>query len=74
MSKAREISDGYKSLLKRKLGITESEQNEEVFRARREICNVCPSRNSYLDVCTLCGCPLAAKTRSILTECPIKLW
>tara|TARA_R110000822_G_scaffold227017_2_gene359713 strand:+ start:8820 stop:9041 length:222 start_codon:yes stop_codon:yes gene_type:complete len=73
MSKAKEISNGYKNLLLSKLGLS-SEENEKVFNARREICNSCASRDILLDRCKLCGCPLAAKTRSIVTECPIKLW
>jgi uncharacterized protein with PIN domain len=72
MSKAKEIADGYKNLLKSKLGLS-SEEEEKVFKARREICDAC-SFKSAMDRCLKCGCPLAAKTRSLISECPEKLW
>ena len=72
MSKAKEIASGYKNLLKSKLGLS-SEEEEKVFKARREICDAC-SFKSAMDRCLKCGCPLAAKTRSLISECPEKLW
>jgi len=72
MSRFQEIVNGYKNLVKSKLGIS-SEKDEEVFTARRTICNACPNKTNA-DTCGLCGCPLAAKTRSLITNCPDKKW
>tara|TARA_R110000803_G_scaffold129900_3_gene197295 strand:- start:329 stop:547 length:219 start_codon:yes stop_codon:yes gene_type:complete len=69
----REIANGYKNLIKSKLGVSD-EKDEEIFSARREICNACNYRKEKTDRCGLCGCPLAAKTRSLITKCPDKQW
>tara|TARA_R110002050_G_scaffold319_4_gene2026 strand:- start:354 stop:596 length:243 start_codon:yes stop_codon:yes gene_type:complete len=71
-SQAAQIADGFKNLFKSKLGLS-SELDEAVFEARREICNSCAEKTD-MDNCGLCGCPLATKTRSLITECPAKLW
>jgi len=77
MSKAQEISNGFKNLLKSKLGLTTSEE-EVLFAKRLEICKACPE--NYLDKelkvyrCALCGCLRAAKTKSIQSTCPDGLW
>lgn len=71
-NKAKEIANGYGNLLKSKLGLS-SEEDEKVFSARREICNACDHR-SALDRCLKCGCPLSAKTRSLITNCPEGNW
>lgn len=72
MSRFEEIVNGYSNLVKSKLGIS-SVRDEKIFKARREICNACPYKTK-LDRCGLCGCPLAAKTRSLTTKCPDKKW
>jgi hypothetical protein len=72
MGKLKEILDGYKNLAKYKLGLSD-EKDEEIFSARREICNACPKKTKN-DRCSMCGCPLVAKTRSLVTKCPNKLW
>lgn len=74
MAKGRfsEIVNGYKNLVKSKLGVS-SERDEEIFQARRTICNACPAKTKT-DRCAKCGCPLAAKTRSLLSNCPDDLW
>ena len=72
MYKAKEIADGYKNLIKSKLGLS-SEEEEKVFKARREICDACFFK-SAMDRCLKCGCPLSAKTRSLTSECPEELW
>lgn len=71
-NKALEIADGWKNLAKSKLGLS-SEEDEEIFKSRREICNACVNR-SALDRCILCGCPLIAKTKSLISECPSGIW
>ena len=70
--KVIDISNGWINLLKSKLGVS-SEEDEKIFKSRREICNACPSK-SALDRCLECGCPLAAKTRSLTSDCPLDLW
>ena len=72
VSRFNEIVDGYKNLVKSKLGLSD-EKDEEIFKARRTICNACPNITA-LDRCGICGCPLAAKTRSLKTNCPDKKW
>tara|TARA_B110000211_G_scaffold203780_1_gene236796 strand:+ start:240 stop:458 length:219 start_codon:yes stop_codon:yes gene_type:complete len=72
VSKFKEIVTGYTNLVKSKLGLS-SEKNEKIFKARRTICNACPHK-SALDRCGKCGCPLAAKTRSLTTNCPVGNW
>lgn len=72
MSKFDEIVNGYKNLVKSKLGLS-SEKDEEIFNARRTICNACPKKTD-MDRCSMCGCPLGAKTRSLITKCPDKKW
>ena len=66
VSQFKQIVDGYSNLVKSKLGLSSEE-------ARREICNSCPER-SAMDRCLMCGCPLAAKTRSLQTNCPKHNW
>ena len=73
INKAKEIANGYKNLLKYKLGIS-NKKDEEVFLARREVCNSCVRRDEKNDRCMECGCQLAAKTRSVLSKCDIGLW
>jgi hypothetical protein len=72
LNKLAAIVDGNKNLLKHKLGIS-NEKDEEVFAARREVCNACPFR-SATDKCIKCGCPLEAKTRTYKTNCPEGYW
>jgi hypothetical protein len=70
--KVLEIADGYKNLLKFKLGVS-NDEDEKIFAARRDICNKCPIRSAE-DKCLSCGCPLEAKTRSVISECPEGIW
>jgi len=74
INKALKIADGWKNVVKSKLGVS-SEQDEKIFKARREICDACVHK-SKMDRCLKCGCPLVAKTRSLRedNECPIGLW
>ena len=74
MSKFNEIVSGYSNLVKSKLGLSD-EKDEEIFMASRTICNAC-SYKSALDRCLKCGCPLAAKTRSLdpASKCPEGHW
>lgn len=71
-SRFEQIVNGYSNLVKSKLGLS-SEKDEKIFTARREICNACPEK-TILDKCGLCGCPLSAKTRSLVSNCPDKKW
>lgn len=71
-SKAAQIADGVKNLLKSQLGLS-SELDEAVFTARRTICDACEERTA-LNNCAICGCPFATKTRSLITNCPKGKW
>lgn len=72
IKKAKEIAQGYGNLLKSALGVSK-EKDLEVFAARRKICNSCEHR-SNMNRCLVCGCPLAAKTKSLISNCPKGLW
>lgn len=69
-SKVAEIMDGWKNLM-----VSDPLVEAEAKR-RAEICGKCPKFEKKLGapVCGECGCPLAAKTRSTLSECPLKKW
>jgi len=69
---ASEIADGYKNLIKSKLGLS-SDKDQKIFSARKEICDACENK-SELNRCLKCGCPLDVKTKSLTTNCPIGLW
>lgn len=70
-NKAKEIANGWKNVLKSRFGLT-TEEEEFLFNKRYEICKACEfGQGSY---CEKCGCPLKAKTKSIISECPEKLW
>ena len=70
--KAKEIAEGYSGLLKSKLGLS-SENDEEVFAARKSICNSCLLKTK-MNTCGKCGCLLSAKIRSLTSNCPDSLW
>lgn len=74
MSKAGEIVEGWTNLVFKKEAV------ERIAKSRINICNTCPHHSKLHettridDHCTACGCPLAAKTRSLQSECPKGLW
>lgn len=70
-SKAAEIASGFGNLLKDKFGLT-SEEERRLFNSRLEICNNCEHGQGVR--CKLCGCVIVAKTKSVHSECPDKLW
>ena len=65
-SKFQRIVDGWKNLIVR------DPQIEELALSRAKFCAVC-SKNKY-NVCTICNCPLPAKTRSPEEKCDRGLW
>jgi hypothetical protein len=80
----KEILKNRKQILE---GITNSiiknEFVEEVSKLRIEICNACDEKDvvgnecvlpGSQPCCTLCGCSLSFKTRSLSTSCPAKKW
>ena len=61
------------------------EHIEQVAQERMEICKACPFMSTNAketgyttfrtdEHCTKCGCPLAAKTRSFSSACPMNFW
>lgn len=73
INKAKTIGEAWKNVI-----ITD-EEFEPLYQDRLEVCNKC--EHNVLSVCSLCGCPLASKTRSRyvdddgeITECPIYKW
>lgn len=71
MFNAKEIANGFGNLLKDKMGLTTDEERE-LFNARKAICDNCEHGQGKR--CGLCGCVIAAKTKSIHSSCPDKLW
>lgn len=47
--------------------------NEELSKKRMRICSNCPKLFGG-EVCSVCGCSVAAKTRLPEEECPLKRW
>lgn len=70
MDKLSIIIEGWKNVLVGK--------NFDIQEAQRraEICAKCPFMEERLGlaICTKCGCPLAAKTKSMRSTCPINKW
>lgn len=68
--KVSEIASGWKNLMIMDAIV------EESAKKRAEICAACPKFSKKLGVptCAECGCPLAAKTRSTMSDCPLKKW
>jgi hypothetical protein len=82
MSKLQEMYEGWKNFL-----IPDEEMKpviEKISKARLNICNTCEydslnvlNKEQSLRFdrhCTHCGCTLAAKTRSLISSCPIDKW
>lgn len=43
-------------------------------KERQAICNQCEAKNKKLNVCTICGCYLPAKTKLKESSCPMSQW
>lgn len=63
--------------------VIKNEFVEHVSKLRMDICNECPDKDTIgsecvvsgsQPCCSLCGCSLAFKTRSLSTSCPAKKW
>lgn len=48
--------------------------DKEVSNNRYSICKTCDARNKWLNVCTVCGCFIKAKTKLEKASCPMGLW
>jgi len=86
MSKIQEVYDGWKNLINPDEDLKPF--IEDVSAARMKICLGCEfhsdnvknksllSEVRFDKHCTKCGCTIAAKTRSLLSECPLTppLW
>lgn len=74
MGVIKEIAEGWANMAFKK------EHVERIAVVRRNICNTCEHisikhETSRPDVhCVKCGCPLATKTRSLDSGCPIGKW
>jgi len=70
MSKIKNIFEGWTNVL------IPQESVEKIADLRTRICNLCPHKGTKLgiDYCKKCGCPIAAKSRSINEHCPLKKW
>lgn len=81
MSKLNEIAEGWKNNLTPTMYL--DTKVIEVSTNRMSICNSCEEHSSnkigYKTIrpdahCTNCGCTLAAKTKCLTCECPLKKW
>lgn len=72
MGKTKQIAEGWANYL--------FNRQNDISQERMGFCNECEHistkhESNRPDVhCTECGCTLAAKTRSLDSECPIGLW
>lgn len=66
MSKLQEILNGWKNV------IWEKPEIEKLAMDRALVCSNC--FYNVNNICTSCGCPLIAKTRSEYSKCPLNKW
>ena len=65
-NKLKAIIDGWSNL------IVKPDIIEILAKQRADICSKCDS--NHFNICIICRCPLPAKTRSKLTNCPDNKW
>jgi hypothetical protein len=70
MSKNYSIFDIVKDTVSGNVQKTDTDQRQR----RIDICNICPERNSVLNICKKCGCYIPNKTSYALATCPIGKW
>lgn len=74
MGKLNEIAEGWANLILKPKAV------ENIAKARLNICNTCQWNSKFHESkrpdvhCTKCGCTIAAKVRSMESECPIAKW
>lgn len=66
MDKLKSIKEGWGKV------IFPDQVTEAMATARAAVC--APCEHNKLSVCSVCLCPLAAKTRSKYESCPKKKW
>jgi hypothetical protein len=66
----KEIVEGWKNV------IIHDDEVEKIASTRKAICDTCPNKVIQLgmECCSLCHCPLVAKTRSLDSVCPDGKW
>lgn len=69
----RNILEGFTNVGKEMIGMAD-EEVESVAAERLAICHRCPFLSENKKRCDSCGCILAAKTRSMESECPEEKW
>ena len=65
-NKFKAIVNGWKNVVFR------NEAIEQIAKDRVKICSTC--ENNHFNICIICNCPLIAKTRSELSNCPEGKW
>lgn len=45
-------------------------KNPELAAQRLAVCKVCPLKMKIVDICTVCGCHISKKVKSIKKVCP----
>jgi Zn finger protein HypA/HybF involved in hydrogenase expression len=72
----RQIAEGYYNLLLSGT-ILEDSKVEELAKKRLEICEDCTHNGAPTLLgghCTMCGCLMSAKSRSMPAQCPKSKW
>lgn len=73
MSTFKNIINGYGNLLKNTVGLS-SEEEEELFEARANVCKICEFRVKLTNSCGKCGCYIPGKTKCLKCSCPEGYW
>ena len=63
--------NGWYNVIRNELGIL-PEKIKLIAEKRLKICEPCPRRKD--STCTLCGCPLQSKSKSVNATCPLDKW
>lgn len=77
----KDVLEGHVNNVRLTLGSLPEEEQDEIIR-RRLICEGCPNssknkqgaKDKGFDYCTLCSCPLAAKTAALGAECGASIY
>lgn len=71
-----QIAEGYMNLLRKGMGVADKEV-EQLAELRFKTCKECTTNGAPTlrgVKCTLCGCDMEAKTRSLTAKCIIGKW
>ena len=70
---AKEIASGAANLARLKMFLGDSDI-EEIHKKRMAVCAACTEYSKSYNMCKVCGCLLAIKTRSMESSCTLGHW